>query len=417
MPAIGAVPVEPASPHARVVRGFAVLAMAVLLAGCATIIRQPPPPPAEVERIAVLDQPDARFWADGDPAPLRRYLEQMLERQEVAAQGRGPAPPAASHFLALSGGADDGAFGAGVLAGWTESGTRPSFTVVTGISAGALIAPFAFLGPGYDGPLRELFTETAPGDVLLLGRIATALLFRQALADTSPLARLIARHADERMLGAIAAEYARGRVLLIGTVNLDVGRPVVWNIGAIAASGHPRALELFRSILLASASIPGAFPPVLIDVEHEGRRFEEMHVDGGAAVQVFLYPPGLTPRDIWARSGRPRERTAWVIRNGRLDVVPLEAPRGLFSIAARSARTLLHFSGVNDINAIYLTTQRDGVAFRLQSIGPDFQAPRAEPFDTAYMRALFEYGRQRGRDPGNWRRSPPPIGLLIPTAD
>jgi hypothetical protein len=392
------------------------MALALVLAGCASIVRLPAPPMAELERLEILDVPDARFWADGDPAPLRRYLARVVERRDEGVARPGPAGLPPVHFLALSGGADDGAFGAGVLAGWTESGTRPSFSLVTGISAGALIAPFAFLGPAYDDRLRALFTEISPTDVLRLGRIAVALLFRQSLADTSPLTQLIGRHADEQMLAAIAAEHARGRLLLIGTVNIDVGRPVIWNIGAIAASGHPRALELFRSILLASASIPGAFPPVLIDVEHGGRRFEEMHVDGGAAMQVFLYPQGLLPRERWARAGRVRERTAWVIRNGRLDVVAADGPRGIVSIAARSARTLLHFSGVNDINSIYLTTLRDGLGFRLQAIGPDFQAPRPEPFDTGYMRALFEYGRARGLDPGSWQRSPPPVTLVTPAA-
>ena len=172
--------------------------------------------------------------------------------------GRGGRIPP-GHFLALSGGADDGAFGAGVLVGWTETGQRPEFELVTGISAGALIAPFAFLGPSYDPQLRALFTEIAPSDVVQLGRLALSVLFREALADTAPLARLIERHADAAMLQAIAAEHQRGRLLLIGTVNLDVGRPVIWNIGAIAASGHPEALNLFRRILLASASIPGAF--------------------------------------------------------------------------------------------------------------------------------------------------------------
>ncbi len=169
---------------------------------------------------------------------------------------------------------------------------------MTGVSAGALIAPFAFLGLAYDNRLRALFTEIAPADVLRMGRVAFSLLFRQGIADTSPLARLIYRHADEQLLAAIAAEHARGRLLMVATVNLDVGRPVIWNIGAIAASGHPQALDLFRRILLASASVPGAFPPVLLNVEMGGRRFQEMHVDGGAAVQVFLYPPGLSPRNV-----------------------------------------------------------------------------------------------------------------------
>ena len=393
-------------------RTAAALLLLVMLAGCATIVRLPPPPAAAVTDLEILGVPEARFWADGDPAPLAAYLARVLRRQTAAALPGpgGRLPPA--HFLALSGGADDGAFGAGVLLGWTETGTRPSFDLVTGISAGALIAPFAFLGPSHDDRLRALFTEVTPGDILSLGRIAFALLFSQSIADTSPLARLIYRHADQAMLDAIAAEHARGRLLLIGTVNLDVGRPVVWNIGAIAASGHPDALALFRSILLASASIPGAFPPVLLDVESGGRRFQEMHVDGGAAMQVFLYPPGLGTAAVLRRAGIVRERTAWVIRNGRVDVTEAEAPRGLISIAARSAQTLLHFSGIADIDRIYLTAQRDGVAFRMQSIGRDFDTPRPGFFEPSYMRALFAYGVARGRDPASWRTSPPPVGLI-----
>jgi len=393
-------------------RAAAALLLLAAVAGCAGVIRLPPPPDEAVTDLAVLGVPEARFWADGDTAPIAAYMERVLRRQtEAVPPGpRGQLPPA--HFLALSGGADDGAFGAGVLAGWTASGTRPAFDLVTGISAGALIAPFAFLGPAYDDRLRSLFTETQPDDVLRFGRIAFALLFGEALADTSPLARLIYRHADQPMLDAIAAEHARGRLLMIGTVNLDVGRPVVWNIGAIAASGHPDALDLFRRILLASAAIPGAFPPVLLDVEQDGRRFQEMHVDGGAAMQVFLYPPRLGARTVLRRAGLARESTAWVIRNGRVDVTAAPPAQGLFGIARRSARTLLHFAGIGDVDRIYLTTQRDGVTFRMQSIGRDFDAPRPEFFDNGYMRALFAHGEARGRDPSSWTPTPPPVGMV-----
>jgi hypothetical protein len=393
-------------------RAAAGLLLVAVLAGCASIVRLPPPPADAVTRLDVLGVPEARFWADGDPAPLAAYLERVLRRQ-TAAVAPGPGgqlPPA--HFLALSGGADDGAFGAGVLIGWTASGLRPSFDLVTGVSAGALIAPFAFLGPAYDDRLRALFTEITPGDVARLGRIAFALLFSEAIADTSPLTQLINRHADAAMLEAIAAEHRRGRLLLVGTVNLDIRRPVVWNIGAIAASGHPDALDLFRRILLASASIPGAFPPVLLDVEAGGQRFQEMHVDGGAAMQVFLYPPALGTAGVLRRAGLVRERTAWVIRNGRVDVTEAEAPRGLISIATRSAQTLLHFAGIADIDRIYLTTQRDGVAFRIQSIGREFTLARPGFFDPGYMRALFAYGEARGQNPTSWLTAPPPVGLI-----
>jgi predicted acylesterase/phospholipase RssA len=388
------------------------LAVALLvLAGCGSIARLDPPPLAATESLPILGLPNARFWLDADPAPLHREWALMLERQAAALprSRRGALPPA--NLLALSGGGDNGAFGAGLLVGWTQSGQRPSFDLVTGVSAGALIAPFAFLGPDYDPQLREVFTEVAPADVLVFGNRIRAVLFGEALADTSPLYRLIERHLNEEMMAAIAREYGRGRLLLIGTTNLDLGRPVFWNIGAIAASGRPEAVELVRRILLASASIPGAFPPVLFDVEADGRTYQEMHVDGGAALQMFLYPPLVD-----ARRGPARQRTAWVVRNGRLDTEWSSTNRSILSITARSASTLLHFSAVNDILRVYLTAQRDGTAFRLAYIGTDFTATRDQPFETAYMRALFAYAEAQGRQGGRWLTALRPIGSIDPGA-
>jgi predicted acylesterase/phospholipase RssA len=395
----------------RRLHGAVLLGLALLLAGCSSILRGEAPPAAQTESLQVLGLPNARFWLDSSPEPLIREARLMTEREAALLPAGARLPPA--NYLALSGGGDNGAYGAGLVVGWTASGRRPSFDVVTGISAGALIAPFAFLGPAYDDQLRDVFTGQAPTDILVVPRQIVAvfsLLFGEALADTSPLTRLIDRHANEAMLRAIAAEYAKGRLLLIGTTNLDMQRPVFWNIGAIAASGHPDALRLFRNILLASASIPGAFPPVLFDVESGGRKFQELHVDGGAATQVFLYPPSLQLRERAVQ----RQRTAWVVRNGRVDVEGSITTRGVISIARRSASTLLHFSGLGDISRIYLTTQRDGVDFRVAYIGSDFQAPRREPFDQAYMQALFDYGFAQGRDGSGWRDRPSAVGVFSP---
>ncbi len=387
-----------------------VLLMVLALAGCGNINRLDPPPLAATQSLPILGIDNARFWPDADTTPLLAEIAQMISRRAVIGEPRQAL--AARNFLALSGGGDNGAFGAGLMVGWTASGTRPVFDVVTGISAGALIAPFAFLGPDYDPQLREVFTEVAPQDLILMRGLLRAVLFGEALADTSPLYQLISRHVNDAMMAAIATEYGRGRLLLIGTTNLDLGRPVLWNIGAIAASGHPKALDLFRSILLASASIPGAFPPVLVDVDVAGRGFQEMHVDGGASLQMFLYPPTLDLRDRTRRRGPARERTAWVVRNGRLDTEWSSTNRSVLGITARSASTLLHFSAINDITRIFLTTQRDGVNFRLAYIGPEFNAPRSEPFETAYMRALFEYGFQQGLAGNRWATSLRPIGSI-----
>ncbi len=403
----------------------------LVLSGCAGIFRLDPPPPTVTPGLPVLGLDNARFWPDGPADALLREAALVVSRQAefsapapVGPRARGPgprraaAPPAPpAHFLALSGGGDNGAFGAGLLLGWTETGTRPAFNVVTGISAGALIAPFAFLGPDYDDALQELFTALQPRDLLRFNSRVVAVLFGEALADTTPLYRLIQHYADEAMLAGIAREYARGRLLLIGTTNLDLQRPVVWNIGAIAASGHPRALDLFRSILLASASIPGAFPPVLVDVEYEGRRFQEMHVDGGAAMQVFFTPPQLDLRRAAGDGAGQRRRVVWVVRNGRIDAEASAVNRGLFSIAARSVQTLLHYSGVGDISRIHLIAQRDGLDFRLAFMGADFHAPRREPFDPVYMQALFDYGRAKGRSgAAGWVTAPPPVSTFVPPA-
>ena len=185
---------------------------------------------------------------------------------------------------------------------------------MTGVSTGALIAPFAFLGPDYDATLRGVYTTMTPEKVYR-ARGYIAAVFDDAMADTSPLAQLIAHYADQKLFDAIAREYQKGRLLLIGTTDLDAQRPVIWNIGALATSGHPQALDLFRKVLRASAAIPGAFQPVLIDVELDGRKYQELHVDGGAIAQLFLYPASI---DL-SKSKVQRTRHAYVIRNARLD--------------------------------------------------------------------------------------------------
>lgn len=391
----------------------ALLVLALLLPGCASIVRLDPPPAEVAAAVQPLGIPNARFWLDAEGDGLRAEARLAAER-DAASRPPGPARPV--NFLALSGGADNGAFGAGLLVGWTAAGDRPSFNVVTGISAGALIAPFAFLGPAFDPQLEEVFTAVGPTDVMRLRRFASVLLFDVSLADTSPLSGLISRYVDERMLAAIAEEYRKGRLLLIGTTNLDLQRPVVWNIGAIAASGHPDAVALFQRILLASASIPGAFPPVLVDVEHDGRRYQEMHVDGGASTLVFLWPPSLDVSRVGASTNRARERIAYVVRNGKMDVVAEPVVGGLFSLARRSLATLLHFAGIGDINRIYLTALRDRVQFRLAHIGSDFDAERREPFDTRYMRALFDYGYGLARNGYPWATTPVGIAPMVPAS-
>lgn len=311
-------------------------------------------------------------------------------------------------YLAISGGGSDGAFAAGLLLGWTASGTRPEFTVVTGISAGALVAPFAFLGPEYDDVLRRVSAELEEKDVLERRRLLRAIR-TDALATTEPLKALIAEYVDEEVMERIAEEHRKGRVLNIGTANLDSMRPVIWRLGAIANSGHPKSLELIRSLMLASASIPGVFPPVIIPVEYEGEVYDELHVDGGATSQVFLYPVSLDMEAVEERLEVPGRSKVYVIRNSRLDPLYENVENKLFPIAGRSISSIVRTQGIGDLYRIYLETCRDGLDFHLAYIPDSFAEEPESDFDTAYMRKLFDVAYEAAKAGYPWEKMPPEL--------
>ena len=357
--------------------------------------------------------PNARYW--GLTGSLDQFVRDVIAAREresaaLASAGQtGPLPPA--ELLAVSGGGDKGAFGAGLLCGWTDAGNRPVFKAVTGVSTGALIAPFAFLGSEYDHILRKVYTSISQKDIARK-RSFLAAINNDGMADNRPLWDLISQFVDEILLAKIAAEHGKGRLLLIGTTNLDVRQPVVWNVGKIASSGNPQALELIRKILLASAAIPGAFPPTMIRVEADGRSYEEMHVDGGASAQVFLYPPRMRMVARALGDEMVREGHVYIIRNSRLPSTWAPVDRRTINIAGRAIDSLIHTQGIGDLYRIYATTQRDGLDFNLAYIDEDFSAPRAGDFDTAFMQALFDYGYKLARGGYSWRKLPPALDLV-----
>ena len=387
--------------HMRCAAVMIATALATGLAGCGHTDRLASVPVAQLERATVLGIPNARFYVD-QPRQILAEARQAFDREVAYNRSIERSMPSAK-YLALSGGGDDGAFGAGLLVGWTERGDRPSFKLVTGISTGALIAPFAFLGPEYDGALTAVYTGIDQKDILEK-RPLLAALTDDAMSDTTPLYRLISRYLDDKMIAQIAREYDRGRLLLIATTNLDAGRPVIWNIGAIARSGHPKSQELIRRILLASASIPGAFPPVMFDVEVNGSPHQELHVDGGAVAQSFLYPASVSLR---SSASFERARSAYIIRNAKLSAAPSETERRTLSIAGRAITTLITSNGVGDLYRMYTTTKRDGVAFNLAYIGNDFTEPHPGLFNRDYMNKLFGYGRSKARAGYPWQSVPP----------
>lgn len=209
------------------------------------------------------------------------------------------------------------------------------------------------------------------------------------------------------MLRDVAAEYAKGRALLIGTVNLDARRGVIWDMGKIASLGTPEALELFRRLMVASAAIPGAFPPTMIDVEVNGKRYQEMHVDGGTVSQVFIYPPRFRLKENAASAGIHRERNLYVIRNARLDPDYVDVERQALTIVQRAISSLIHTQGIGDLRMIYEIAQRDGLDFNLAYIPQTFNAPHKENFDPGYMQALFKLGYDLGKKGYPWQKEPP----------
>jgi predicted acylesterase/phospholipase RssA len=384
-----------------------IVASQALLAGCSVLPRLRAVPPKDVANVKVLGLSDVRYWGDESSPSMIEDAQSSYDRElsEWRNTGHtGSLPPAA--YLAISGGGENGAFGAGLLVGWTEAGTRPSFKLVTGISTGALIAPFAFLGPRHDSTLHEIYTTISAKNVLDPRNYISALL-EDALASTTPLRQMMARYLNQSMLDEIAAEHMRGRLLLIGTTDLDQGRPVIWNIGKLAASGAPGCLALIEDILIASASIPGAFPPVMIDVEIDGKRYQEMHADGGASTQVFVYPPSLQ-LNRQARGARIiRARQLYIIRNAKLEPDWVEVRRRTLPIIRRALGSLIQTQGIGDLYRIYLAADRDGIGFNLASIPEGFTEKLKEPFERGYMNDLFKVGYDLAASGYPWSKYPP----------
>ena len=368
--------------------GHAAALAPLLLGACATIQRAPFTE-AQQRVASIAGAPEARFWADAPDAARR-----------MRPNYRGPDGRVA--MLALSGGADDGAYGAGLLNGWSASGRRPDFAIVTGVSTGALIAPFAFLGPSHDPVIARVYTNIDAHDVYR-GRFPLAIPGSTSAASTKPLARLIEREVSDAVIDAVAAEHRRGRRLFVGTVNLDAQRMVVWDMGALAAGDLPTRRQLFRRVLLASSAIPAIFPPVVIEATSGGRVIRELHVDGGTTAQFLGVPRQLVVENADAPdSGR---LTLYLVINNRLGgdfriVTPKTVPILKRAFALNQQSALLSLASTS-----YLYARDHGIDFNLSYIGNDVPASD-RLFDTNYMRRLYAYGLNRGRL-DVWNKAPP----------
>jgi len=384
------------------------LFIVLICQGCgSSVIRKSVPEHLE-DQVTVLDTRDLRFIPyELSEEFIHSYSTRMIQQQAdsgLLVDGNGNSKP--SHLLALSGGGEGGAFGAGILNGWTASGTRPKFYVVTGISTGALIAPFAFLGSDYDWVLKAFYTETTVDQLVRKNSIFT-IFIRDALFDTTPLKNLIAEYITEDILRNIAHEHLKGRRLFIGTTNLDSLRSVIWDMGAIASTNHTDSLELFRSIMLASSSIPGVYPPVFINVQANDKKFNEMHVDGGTTSQVFVYPTEFKLKELSEQNNIDRERNLYVIFNSRLLPKGRSFESGITTIARRSIKTLINTQGIGDIYRIYLTSQRDNVNFNMAFVPQEIEKKSNEEFNTDYMNELFDYAYKQMINGYPWKQTLP----------
>lgn len=392
-------------------RAVAIGVAPILLAACTSMLARAPAPETALDasRPYGIEAPLLQIWGDSlDPQTVDQIVAlraRALDAAHRAQIAEGDTVRMAT--LALSGGGADGAFGAGLLAGWTARGDRPRFKMVTGISTGAIISVFAYLGPEHDETLRRIYTEYASED-LFVPAILRGLTGGTALLDTRRYRRLIERYITGAVVRAMADAYRDGRVLLIGTTNLDAARPVIWNIGAIAASGHPDARRLIHDVIQASSAIPAAFPPVLIPVAGPGGRgYDEMHVDGGATQQVMLFSPQIRSKRIDAAVGAAVDRSVYVVLNKKLQRAYEPVRPRLAAIAGKAVTSLIGGSGSGDIYRIFAVARRDGLDLNVTSIPRDFVEKPEAMFDTDYMRALYDVGYEAGLSGEAWSPHPP----------
>lgn len=390
------------------ITGVMVMGVVVTIAGCSPQGRKIPAVPEDLaSRAQIPYLSGVRAWGDGySPEIERSVLEAFRQRKAAGVSTK------EINALTISGGGADGAYGAGILCGWTVAGNRPVFDFVTGVSTGALIAPFAFLGSGYDRPLRDIYLDVSTKDILKI-RSPLEVIFSDSGADTEPLKRLLDKSVTPEMVRAVAREHNRGRRLFIGTTNLDAQRPVIWDMGAIAASGRLGAIELFRKVMLASASIPVAFPPQYFDVEADGQHYQEMHVDGGSTANVFHVGQMIDYKKLRAELkdvSLEMPRRTYLIRNGLVRPDYQSVKPKLIPIAGRSVATMLKANNSGDMFRIYALCKIEGMEFNIAYI-PDEHHPEAkEIFDKAEMAKVFDLGFRKAVSGTAWSKTLPRSG-------
>ena len=373
--------------------------------GCATI--RNPVPQDLITKVTVDNMSEIRTFLGSTDSPLQRNLVASVQEERSTDYPVGADGVRVYPVLAISGGAANGAYGAGLLKGWSIEGSRPKFKIITGVSTGAITAPFAFLGEDYDQELEKIYTTLATKDVLIIKKPLRAFL-GDSLSSNKPLEKQIKTMLSDEILQKIAAENKAGRRLYIGTTNLDAERFVVWDMGAIAARGDK---ELFCKVILASAAIPLLFPPVFINVKVEGQRYDELHLDGGTIAQAFTVYRLIDPliEEVKA-SGFDLSKFKvkhYIIRNGYVAGSYAQVKDDLSSIASRALDTMINAQGVGDTYRIYAYMKKRNNDYNLAYIPSDFRPAKKEEFDPVQMKKLFDKGYQEALAGYKWHKAPP----------
>lgn len=378
----------------------------MLLAGCSAIPRNAVPE-SLTEDTNLISLDNVRFFGDALPEDARQVVRKKVDQSIAGRPEEWNGDRIIDvNLLIITGGGPDGAFGAGLLNGMTDGKNRLEFEVVTGVSTGALIAPFAFLGPEYDSVIKDLYTKSSTKDIIQQ-KNALVGLFSNALSDSKPLQELIAKNITMEFMKKVADEYKIGRRLFVGTTNLDAQRPVIWNMGEIASYNNEEALNLFRKVLLASASIPAAFPAVKFEVEANGQIYKELHVDGGVTNNAFFLPIRVGLGQYLKELGLQVRPTMYVIRNS--SSAPAWEPVGnkTLEIAKRSIDTLVKSSTTGDLHKLYTFSQINDIGFRITSVPSSFKQKSRELFDPVYMGKLYDVGYKVGLNGVTWDTTPP----------
>ncbi len=320
-----------------------------------------------------------------------------------------PALPSkqAKNVLVLSGGGQYAAYNAGLLVGWSEQGTRPQFDVITGISSGAIVAVYTFMGKKCDPQLQHFFTTTSNKDIFQY-RPIRELIRSGALANPERLEKMITREISDEYIDALRQEHAAGRRMYIGTMNVATRRIVIWDLGAIACSSRPDANIIIRKVLLAAGSIPGLLPAVKLDVVIDGKHYIEEHCDGGAASQIFLRPgPGME-RPQGVKTDWLKGSNLYALAAGKLYADPLKDNPGFLKRVTGTISAALYALFRAEMMNIYTYCQTSGMKFHMISIPQDFQSPaNSMTFEPEEMQKMFALGYSEAIREIRWRKTPP----------